>query len=192
LGTSAYFILLILYNLKVPAISLLTVDIDSFDPLSRSIGGSMGPPFNLNPSSRNPELGHENPGFVWPHNNGQFLHTQWPVHTNPPLATHPRTTASLASNVHPIPSPGLDSHFLVEPFSSRLPTVPKASPSSNGFSMSAPHDRTSARESQAQQLAVSKAKKEKTVKITWWRPHGQTAIAPGEPLISLSTHRSNA
>jgi hypothetical protein len=80
---------------------------------------------------------------------------------------------------------GVDPAQFVWAFSSRLPTVEESSPFNEGSSKSDPSPKEFAlgqgggdgrRKSKG---AQGKEAEGKIVKITWWRPHGQTAIAPG-------------
>lgn len=71
--------------------------------------------------------------------------------------------------------------------SSQLPLVQEASPADErlkagtGAAVSA--------EGNAEQAAE---KEEKIVKVSWWRPHGQTAIAPGElPIVEMRLRSSS-
>jgi len=58
--------------------------------------------------------------------------------------------------------------------SSRLPTVEEGSPNDERSVASDPSPSAA-----DQRRALAAGRKGKTVKVSWWRPHGQTAIAPG-------------
>jgi hypothetical protein len=58
--------------------------------------------------------------------------------------------------------------------SSRLPTVEESSPFDFASAGSGPSPKVNAGGKKL------KGEEGKIVKVTWWRPHGQTAIAPGQ------------
>ncbi|KAL7424239.1 hypothetical protein Q5752_001825 [Cryptotrichosporon argae] len=83
-------------------------------------------------------------------------------------------------------TPGaVDPAHFIWAVASRLPTVEEGSPNDErGSSVSGPSPAVG--ESRATAKARDKKKEDgKIVKITWWRPHGQTAIAPGLKRITL-------
>lgn len=73
--------------------------------------------------------------------------------------------------------------------SSRLPTVEEGSPNDERSIASDPSpanmDPVQRAARQAARDAKDKREEGKTVKVSWWRPHGQTAIAPGLKKITL-------
>ena len=73
--------------------------------------------------------------------------------------------------------------------SSRLPTVEESSPNDEQKStVSGPSpNRGDPTSKPKRPTKKAEALHEKIVKVTWWRPHGQTAIAPGALLLIQSS-----
>ena len=65
--------------------------------------------------------------------------------------------------------------------SSRLPTVEEASPFDQTSNHSNPSPSVNEPSAMAKRSRHKSEPEGKIVKVTWWRPHGQTAIAPGKP-----------
>lgn len=81
----------------------------------------------------------------------------------------------------PFPS-SVDPAQFIWAVSSRLPTVEESSPHDEQRStLSGPSPTVLDPNTRTKRpLRKAATSKEKIVKVTWWRPHGQTAIAPGE------------
>ena len=74
--------------------------------------------------------------------------------------------------------PSMDPAQFIWAVSSRLPTVEESSPFDFASAGSGPSPKIT---SGGKKL---KGEEGKIVKVTWWRPHGQTAIAPGRYTVS--------
>lgn len=104
-------------------------------------------------------------------------------------------SSQIASTSYPLPD--FDSPFpsSVDPaqfiwaVSSRLPTVEESSPNDEQrSSMSGPSPNVGEPTARVKRPAKRlPSTQEKIVKVTWWRPHGQTAIAPGKSDSMLSS-----
>lgn len=81
-------------------------------------------------------------------------------------------------------APGVDPAQFVWAVTSRLPTVEEGSPNDERSVASDPSPAMDPVQRAAWRAAREK-KEDKIVKVTWWRPHGQTAIAPGLKKITL-------
>ena len=65
-------------------------------------------------------------------------------------------------------------------FSSRLPTVEEYSPETTNRSGPSPSMGETLRLPKGKENRDGEVNGKKIVKVSWWRPHGQTAIAPGQ------------
>ena len=77
---------------------------------------------------------------------------------------------------------GFDPMSFIHAVSSRIPIVEEGS-LHDGASPPFPDQQTASgvlRELPSPSRPSNRGHEEKTVKITWWRPHGHTAIAPGK------------
>lgn len=122
-------------------------------------------------------------GFAAPAATGDFQQFASPMGVSPQRFTLPPGTAFsniLQQGVMPSTAlnPAVDPAQFVWAVSSRLPTVEEASPNDERSVASDPSPATVADPSR-------RRSKDKTVKVSWWRPHGQTAIAPGLKKITL-------
>jgi hypothetical protein len=89
----------------------------------------------------------------------------------------------------PFPS-SVDPAQFIWAVSSRLPTVEEASPNDERSSVSGPSPTMGEIGQPRSSTRLTKDSSKKTgdgklVKVTWWRPHGQTAIAPGMFQVAL-------
>jgi hypothetical protein len=85
--------------------------------------------------------------------------------------THPHPFPSFATPQSLFPQFTDPAQFIYA-VSSRLPTVEDASPERSAGDPSPAHSNTTSN-------PHTHSNMHKTVKVSWWRPHGQTAIAPG-------------
>lgn len=85
---------------------------------------------------------------------------------------------------------GFDPMSFIHAVSSRIPIVEEGS-LHDGTSPPFPDQPTASgvlRELPSTSLPSNRGHEEKTVKISWWRPHGHTAIAPGQISCTISYH----
>ncbi|WVQ94609.1 hypothetical protein IAU59_001689 [Kwoniella sp. CBS 9459] len=110
---------------------------------------------------------------------------------NIPQANHLDSTFNSSLNVNntQIPSPDWLSAFdpaqVVMALSSRLPLVEETSVHEEMAPPVIPYTGSSALRSTATTVPPNTTREDKVVKLTWWRPHGQTAIVPGLQRIIL-------